>query len=49
MYEDCKSWKVYKVFILGLEIAKLAMEKVDKMLLNVLNAKEEVQLKSLSN
>jgi hypothetical protein len=41
MHEKSQSWKVKNNLILELEIVRLVMEKVVRMLKNVVNAKEE--------
>ena len=41
MHEKSQNWKVPKYLILELAIVKVVMEKEEKMLKNVQNAKEE--------
>lgn len=41
MYEKSQSWKVKNYLNLELEIVSLVMQKVERMLKNVANAKEE--------
>jgi hypothetical protein len=41
MHEKSQSWKVKNYLNLELEIVSLVMQKVERMLKNVANAKEE--------